>query len=660
MRSKMNLLAMQFLAAATFGAAAAGSNVADVPLNTSGLEAFTDDIVQPAMRQSGVPGAIVVVVGRDAPLMVKGYGVADLEAGTPVDPDWTLFGVGSISKTMTAIVASQLIAEGHINPHRDVGSYLPDLEVMRGSVTLHQLLGHRAGFDSDLSFLLTAARHDPSMSNAAIDRRLVLLRDPGTVSAYDNVGYGLVGLLASAVDGEPLDSVYRRRLFGPADMDAWVGAPGDAADRLARCYVPAGPDRVSPCTTIILREAIEGAGGVMATASAMARYLRMLLGDGTIAGMQVVAPEVLAAALDFDTYRFHPGLPGLGRAFMQFPDLQGYRVYGHGGSIPGFSSNLKVYPDAGLGLFVSFMGGQPPTFDLTLSNLVAYFTAPKPQGEALEGIVALHRLTETIARRVLPETPASGADAAAPDGSMEAVSAAPESTPAALSGRWFPTKDRSRNALARLMRWSSPFTVTAAGEDGILLNGQGPYRRIGTLLYENEDGQRIAFRQDGSNLFMATAMSIATFERLNEMEAPGWAPTLLLAAVLLLLPALIYLWPGSSSSLRRPARWALGAAVLALACLVLELEHGIRLTVAEGRYVLPAVWRIGMHLGLLALLLLPVAVLRTWRADPAGARWRRFGRRIYGTLLAAASWAIVIAIFGWGLVGTIVGIPAAG
>ena len=89
---------------------------ADMPA----LEALVDEAMAAGMDESGVPGAVVIVVKDGQVLLAKGYGLADVEAGVPVTPH-TAFRVASISKVFTATAAVRLSAQGRLDLDDDIG-----------------------------------------------------------------------------------------------------------------------------------------------------------------------------------------------------------------------------------------------------------------------------------------------------------------------------------------------------------------------------------------------------------------------------------------------------------------------------------------------------------------------------------------------------------
>jgi CubicO group peptidase (beta-lactamase class C family) len=125
--------------------------------NENVLQAFVDRIVTNRMQEAHVPGAVVTIVKGDRVIFNKGYGFANLERHTPVDPDKTLFRIASVSKVFNSMAVMRLVDEGLIDVNEDVRPRLAaaGLELDHeayGPVTLRALLTHTAGIrDLDIS-----------------------------------------------------------------------------------------------------------------------------------------------------------------------------------------------------------------------------------------------------------------------------------------------------------------------------------------------------------------------------------------------------------------------------------------------------------------------------------------------------------------------------
>jgi hypothetical protein len=448
------------------------------------------------------------------------------------------------------------------------------------------------------------------------------------------------------VTGKTLRDLYRQRNYGPDGMTgAVLGRPDDGVERLARCYTVQGPGAVQPCEYWLYREGLMGAGGVAASGADMARYMRLLLNRGALDGREELSPAAFATLIDFDHYRFHPGMPGGGFSFIQFEEFRGLE-YAHSGSMPGFSSMMTLYQDAGVGIFTSFLGGQFGSFNLTFTGLVKGLRDIDVQPGARDGLNALRDLTDTIAKEFIPQgrprssvghiESAEGAKsvgvAGAQDDFDEFVGLYVLST---AHSRWYP---------GRVAGSTNVVTVERDGAGAIRFGGAqaalGTFRRVGPLLYENGEKQRVAFASLPIGRYMAIGLSGGVFRKTNAIETPTWSLPCFAIGTLLLLTALVQLRPRAPQRMRALARGALLGFGLVLAGLLAEWQWGIRLALVEGSVVLPAIWRLALLGGAAWLVWSAVRFVR----DPA-----RLGAivRVHGYIVALSSLAIVIALLAW-------------
>src|SRR5262245_11838807 len=195
--------------------------VAEPPLPETPLEltaANLAGVVDPLManwidKRKG-PGAVVVVVKRDALVFAKGYGFSDIAAKRPFSADATLVRPGSISKLFTAIAVMQLVDAGRLDLDRDVNGYIDfSVPVPQAGVpvTLRRLLTHRAGFEEHLKGLFSTNR-EPEPLGRWLARNLPQRLFPkGDVEAYSNYGVALAGYIVERASGEPFVSYVQRQ-----------------------------------------------------------------------------------------------------------------------------------------------------------------------------------------------------------------------------------------------------------------------------------------------------------------------------------------------------------------------------------------------------------------------------------------------------------------
>ncbi|MFF2626810.1 serine hydrolase domain-containing protein [Kitasatospora griseola] len=514
---------------------AAPAHAAPAPVVPATLAGLIDRTVTAQLSRDRIPGAAVAVVGADGSVLTRGYGVADIAAGTPVDPDRTGFYLGSLAKLFTAQAGAQLIVEGQLDPGADVNRYLPPANRLPDSypgrpVTTDHLLTHTAGFDSDLVGVNSAEPQGiSSLADSLAAHRPARVRPPGTVVAYDNYGAALAGLVVERVSGRPFAEQLRMRVLDPLGMTRTSFVqPHPEGLQPARGYRPEGADgwvedrgQYGPWTP-------SGPGG-LTTAADMARWLRAQL-----------APDAAGRLMQTTHYRQDPALPGVGYAYEGWT-RDGFTGWFKDGDLPGFHGNLLVLPEQGLGIYVVY------------------------NGDGVDG--SANWDGKELIRAVVDALP--GAEAPAGGG---------RSGSAAEAGKVAGTYRAARVSRDSLMRTEELFgsvTVTAEGSglrtDGLALDPRHPEQHwlpLGGDRYRERDGQaEIAFR---NGVLTASDNPSTAYRALTWRNRPGPRLAVLGVALTVLLGAAVAV-PATALTRRlrrrpahpRPAQAARAAAALA-------------------------------------------------------------------------------------------------
>lgn len=333
--------------------AAVPAQTAD-PLSTAAERAET--FLRRRMAEDQVPGAALVVVDRNAVLLLLPVGSADLQAGRPVTAG-TLFQIGSLSKTLTAMAALQLREEGLLALDRPITAYLPWFRVQSsfGPITLHHLLTHTAGLPRDRDDIPSS----PYAAAALRERELGF--PPGVRFAYSNIGYQLLSLLMEEVEGDDFERLVRRRVLGPAGMYGSAAAiTNDLRSRLATGYQYWYDDRPPhpshPVVPATWAEHRAGDANVASTPADLAALLRLLLARGAGPGGLVV--DTASFRLMVESAVPAPELgPAARYGYGIVEDvLDGRPVLWNSGGMQGFRAHLVVSPADGIGAAVVMNG----------------------------------------------------------------------------------------------------------------------------------------------------------------------------------------------------------------------------------------------------------------------------------------------------------------
>jgi len=266
-----------------------GTAAGEPPMRGGTVPGFDalERVVLRHMARIGARAATVAVGRGDALVYARGFGWADRARTEPVEPD-ALMRIASVTKPITAAAARRLIAQGRLQADETVLRRL-DYGVEPADprwwiITVRHLIDHRGGWDAH-------ERHDPLFRVDAIARRLRLERPPepddivrymlreplqytpGTRKVYSNFGYCVLGRVIERAAGMRYVEYLHAELLGPSGIDdVFLAQNGVRAPREVEY-----PKAASRFNT----ETGDSAGGLIASAPALVRFLQSYWIDGT-------------------------------------------------------------------------------------------------------------------------------------------------------------------------------------------------------------------------------------------------------------------------------------------------------------------------------------------------------------------------------------------
>jgi CubicO group peptidase (beta-lactamase class C family) len=316
--------------------------------------------VREVARRDGLPGVSVAVVDADATLYADGFGSRDLESNAPATAD-TLYGVGSTTKSVTALAVFQLAERGDLALDDAVSDYL-DVE-LPDDVTLGDLMSHASGLPSNgmanvLLGRLTDVGASPvplsdwddfyaHVEGAADDR---IGGDPEPFFYYAS-GFTLLGKVIEAVTGRTYAEYVGERILGPLDMArATFDYEEFSADDDRMTPYVRGPDpRPAPFPA---HELLYATGGLLVSVAELANYVRFHLNDGTFDGRTVLSSEWCK---ELHTPQVSTegemGMDAYGYGLMHQSFRNGTLI-GHGGDAVVSTGYMGLHPTSGLGVVV--------------------------------------------------------------------------------------------------------------------------------------------------------------------------------------------------------------------------------------------------------------------------------------------------------------------
>jgi CubicO group peptidase (beta-lactamase class C family) len=309
---------------------------------------------------------LAVSVVRDGAVEFSGHGVANIDLATPVTED-TVFRIGSITKTFTAVAVMQLEEQGLIDLEAPADGYLRGFRLVPAKAgwrpaTVRHLLTHTGGVPEWVHPLRMinsgwVGESYPLEETLPIlgeyyRGRLQLVGEPGRVWTYTDHGFAALGQIVEDVSGQPLHRYFRERIFEPLGMtDTDLLRSPRLTSRLATGYRL----RSDGATAVTDREWVTAAASsIYSTPRDMARYVAALLTGGSGEHGSILKPETVALMFE-PHYRPDRRISGMGLAFWRV-DLGGHNAVEHQGVLPGFNSEIFLAPYDGVGV-IAFTNG---------------------------------------------------------------------------------------------------------------------------------------------------------------------------------------------------------------------------------------------------------------------------------------------------------------
>lgn len=341
-----------------------------------------DAVIQDHVARKQIAGGIMFIARDGQTAHLRTYGMQDIEAARPMRPD-AIFRIASMSKAVTTVAALMLYEEGRFRLHDPVSKFIPAFkksvvavkptadnpaqpgkpyatEPARRPIQIRDLMTHMAG----LTYGTGLAAEDYKKANLtgwnftakketigeAINRlaTLPLHGQPGEVYQY---GYStdVLGYLVEVVSGMPLDRFFQERILRPLKMvDTHFYLPAEKSARLANVYgLVGGKLQLQETAEKSLyvygpRSCFSGGAGLLSTVNDYGRFLQMLLNEGELDGVRLLAPKTVELMRENHTgQQFTGETKAFGLGFWVIEDPG---VYGELGSEGSFGWGSAYYP----------------------------------------------------------------------------------------------------------------------------------------------------------------------------------------------------------------------------------------------------------------------------------------------------------------------------
>jgi CubicO group peptidase (beta-lactamase class C family) len=346
-----------------------------------------DSYIQKGLKDWNLPGLAVVIVKDGKVVLMKGYGVRDVETKKPVDEN-TLFMIASNTKLFTGSSLAMLETAGKLSLNDPVTKYFPDYRLYDSTstklVTIRDMLSHHIGtktFEGDFTFWNT------SLDRKEIMRRMRYLKPPNHFRqefGYCNSCFLTAGQIIQVVTGESWEQFVQTHFLTPLAMDHTLVLSTGVGDQ---------PNVATPYTTaftiVITRVPYDNwnnlapAASIVSNVNDLSHWLFMQLDSGRYQGKEIISWQALqktrianswVRSIKSPYYPMHFEGYGLG-LFMA--DYAGRQIYWHTGGAGGMVSNVCFVPEEKLGIAILTNNDNQDFFeDLRHQILDAYLGVP--------------------------------------------------------------------------------------------------------------------------------------------------------------------------------------------------------------------------------------------------------------------------------------------
>ena len=293
------------------------------------------------------PGCAVGVGVAGKPVLMKAYGMADLEHDVPNRPD-TVFESGSVAKQFTAMAILLLVKDGKLSLDDQVRTYIPELPDYGVPLTIRHMLTHTSGLRDwgSVAAIAGAPRTSREYTHGhvldIVSRQKSLNFTPGTQYSYSNTGYNLSAIIVSRLSGMSFAEFSKRRIFEPLGMTSthWRDDHQRIVKRRAIAYRPNG----DAYQIEMPFENVHGNGGLLTTVGDLLKwnenYVHPTIGDAALLAQQ------------YTKGRFNDGREHNYALGLRVDSFRGVTNINHSGSTAGYVAHLNRFPDAHLSVAV--------------------------------------------------------------------------------------------------------------------------------------------------------------------------------------------------------------------------------------------------------------------------------------------------------------------
>jgi CubicO group peptidase (beta-lactamase class C family) len=346
-----------------------------------------DSYITTGLKDWNIPGLSIVVIKDGKVIMMKGYGVRDIQSQKPVDEN-TLFMIASNTKLFTGTALALLETRGKLSLNDNITKYFPGYRlydtVTTKLVTVRDMLTHRIGtktFQGDFTFWNT------SLSREEIMKRMRLLKPTQMFRqdyGYCNSCYMTAGQIIPVVTGQQWENFVHDSIIAPLEMNSTM-VLSTGVEKQSNVAFPYTTSYTAQLKQVPFDNwsNLAPAASIISNVSDLSHWLIMQLDSGRYNRKQILPWQVLQKTRDINiitnsrkssAYPMHFRGYGLG---LNVADYNGRQVYWHTGGAGGMVSNVCFVPEEKLGIAILTNNDNQVFFELLRYQILdAYLGVP--------------------------------------------------------------------------------------------------------------------------------------------------------------------------------------------------------------------------------------------------------------------------------------------
>jgi len=348
------------LIASAITATAFTAAIADEKQLTEQFPAFINDTFQQLDLQHGL--GIAVIKGDE--IVYKGaFGYADAKAGIKISNN-TSFYIASSTKPFTGLAALLLANKGKLDLNKSLADFFPEVtfapKLKADQITIWHLLAHTHGLENNaLGFAVAfSGNHSPEKNLEYLRHTTANEEAPFGSFDYTNLGYNIFSMILERELGQPWQDILASEIFIPLGMthtSSYISDANKNGWQIALPYLYGSADPIEPLYLMKQDNTMHAAGGMIASAQDLARFVMAQLNEGQIDGKQIFPKDTITNAhkshAKFDIQRGPYHRTGYS-AGWNLGTFQGESLTHHFGGFAGNSAHISFMPEHDFGVVI--------------------------------------------------------------------------------------------------------------------------------------------------------------------------------------------------------------------------------------------------------------------------------------------------------------------